>query len=384
MADEASRDGGPRAPGPGGRAAPAVANALAGVALVGAVLVLIRLAEPVASPILLALFLAALAAPGFGWLQRKGLHRGPALAAIVAIAALGALALVVLGILAVNRLRAGLSTYSAALAAREAEIQAAIGSAGGGQAIQDLIAGLPAGTLAAAVGAVASVLANLLFSVVLTAFLLLEARRFGEQFRSGLRDRPFLGQFPEVAGAVVRYFGVRTRLNLITGAGVAVLLLILGVDYWPLWGVVTFFLSYIPYIGLALALVPPALLGWAEHGLPTALLIVAGMVAGNLLVENILEPTMTGRALDLSPTVVFVSFFFWTWLLGPAGMLMSMPITVMLMLTLDVDERTRWASRLIGWRAGARGGGATPPVAEGSPADRTADGAAVERAGDRP
>ena len=383
MGDEPGRGGDPRAAGLGGQGAPAVAGALRGVALAGAVLVLIRLAEPVASPIFLALFLAALAAPGFGWLQRRGLRRGPALVAIVLVGALGGLALVGLGLLAANRLRAGLATYNAALAARETELQAALGSAGGGQLLQDLIAGLPAGALAAAVGAVASVLANLLFSVVLTAFLLLEADRFAALFRHELRGRPFLGQLPEVAGAVVRYFGVRTRLNLITGAGVAALLLVLGVDYWPLWGVVTFFLSYIPYIGLALALVPPALLGWAEHGLPTALLIVGGMVAGNLLVENVLEPTLTGRALDLSPTVVFVSFFGWTWLLGPAGMLMSMPITVLLMLALDGDERTRWAARLIGRRAEARNAAAATATVEQRPAGLTVDREPSKSDGDR-
>jgi predicted PurR-regulated permease PerM len=235
------------------------------------------------------------------------------------------------------------------------------------------------------VGAIAAVLADLLFSVVLTAFLLLEASRFGELFRSGLSDRPFLGQVPEVAAAVVRYFGVRTRLNLITGGAVAALLLVLGVDYWLLWGVVTFFLSYIPYIGLALAMVPPALLAWAEHGLPTALLIVVGMVAGNLLVENVLEPTMTGRALDLSPTVVFVAFFFWTWLLGPAGILMSMPIMVMLMLALDGDERTRWAARIIGRRASTGPALATPVGAEPRPPDLATESGAPrpERVGDR-
>jgi predicted PurR-regulated permease PerM len=353
MGVDSRRGGEVNAPGPGARDTPAVATALLGVALVGVVLVLMRLAAPVLTPILLALFLTALAAPAFRRLQRKGLRRGPALLAIVVVVVLGGLALVGLGLLAVHRLQAGLASYSDALTARMAELLAPLESAGVGQADQNLLSGLPAGALAAAVGAVASVLANLLFSVVLTAFLLLEAGRFGELFRSGLRDRPFLGQIPEVAGSVVRYFGVRTRLNLITGAGVAALLLLLGIDYWPLWGVVTFFLSYIPYIGLTVSMIPPVLLGFAEHGLPTALLIVVGTVAGNLLVENVLEPTMTGRALDLSPTVVFVSFFFWTWLLGPAGMLMSMPITVLLMLTLDCDERTRWAARLIGRRASA-------------------------------
>jgi predicted PurR-regulated permease PerM len=357
VTDDAGRDHHSRSTSSRTGVAP-ILVALATIVIVGMVLVLLRLATPVASPIMLALFLAALAAPGLAWLQRKGLHRGPALVAIVVIGALAGLVLVGLGILAVNRLQAGLAEYGVALGAREAELR---GMLGAGTAA-DAVAGLPSGALAAAVQWLAAVLANLLFSVVLTAFLLLEAGRFGALLRNEASGRPFLDQLPDVAHAIVRYFGVRTRLNLITGAGVAALLWLLGIDYWPLWGVVTFFLSYIPYIGLTLALIPPVLLGWAEFGLPMALLIVAVIVVGNLAVENVLEPTMTSRALELSPTVVFVSFFFWTWLLGPAGMLMSMPITVMLMLTLESDPRTRWAARFIGRRRASPGDGAGATV----------------------
>ena len=68
----------------------------------------------------------------------------------------------------------------------------------------------------------------------------------------------------------------------------------------------------------------------------------------NLAIENIVEPQLTGKQLKLSPTAVFISFFFWGWLLGPIGVFLSMPITVMIMLVLDSSEETAWAARLIG------------------------------------
>ena len=84
-------------------------------------------------------------------------------------------------------------------------------------------------------------------------------------------------------------------------------------------------------------------------GRPIARLQVIGAaLLINLLIENILEPTYTGAKLKLSPTIVFVSFFVWAWLLGPIGALLSMPITVMLMLALDQHESTRWAARIMG------------------------------------
>ncbi len=66
----------------------------------------------------------------------------------------------------------------------------------------------------------------------------------------GQLGQPF-GQAPQEAHTAVQYFGIRTRLNLITGVGVSVFCLVLGVDYPLLWGVLAFVLSYIPYIGPA-------------------------------------------------------------------------------------------------------------------------------------
>ena len=85
----------------------------------------------------------------------------------------------------------------------------------------------------------------------------------------------------------------------------------MGVDYAPLWGVTAFFLSYILYIGLLAAMVPPALLALAEFGWPQALLIVIVIVGINLAIENVVAPSYTGKQLKLSPTIVFLSFFFY-------------------------------------------------------------------------
>ena len=76
-------------------------------------------------------------------------------------------------------------------------------------------------------------------------------------------------------------------------------------------------------------------------------------------IENILEPSYTGKKLSLSPTVVFASFFVWGWLLGPIGAILSMPITVMLFLVLGSNEQTEWIARII-----SRDGGLPDEVEE--------------------
>ena len=93
-----------------------------------------------------------------------------------------------------------------------------------------------------------------------------------------------------------------------------------------------------PAVGLALA----------EHGFSRAVIVVIGVILINLAIENIIEPQLTGKTLKLSPTVVVLSFFFWAWLLGSSGALLSMPITVMIMLIMDRDEQTRWVARIMG------------------------------------
>ena len=115
-------------------------------------------------------------------------------------------------------------------------------------------------------------------------------------------------------------------------------MLVLGIDDPLLWAVAAFFLSFVPYLGLVLAMIPPTILALAESGPLAAAAFVIGGTALNLIAENLLEPTLTGRALSLSTWLVFIMFFFWVWLLGPVGALLSMPITVLVVLVLSTTR----------------------------------------------
>jgi predicted PurR-regulated permease PerM len=129
---------------------------------------------------------------------------------------------------------------------------------------------------------------------------------------------------------------------------VTVLLFVLGVDFPLLWGILTFFLSFVPYIGLVLAVTPAVVLALAEFGLERALLVILGVVVINVLAENVLSPMMMGRGLNLSPTVVFLSFIIWAWLLGGPGAFLALPITLFVAVMLDTFPETRWLASIIG------------------------------------
>jgi AI-2 transport protein TqsA len=336
-----------------GRSRSPLSGALVAVALTGFVLLLMHLAAEVLTPLMFAFFLTALALPVYRGLQQRGIGRGLALLLLLVGLVGGLLLLIALVLIAVGRLQEGLSAYTAQLTAQLEALEAALaGSAGATSADTGSAAGSLLGALLKAIVSAAS---TAVVSVVIVVFFLLEADRIMTIMRSdAVQQVPVLGQLPRMGATAVKYFGIRTRLNLLTGAGVTLICLLLGVDYPLLWGVCAFFLSYIPYIGLLTAMIPPALLALAESGWGAALLVVIGITAINLAIENVVEPGYTGRQLKLSPTVVFVSFFFWAWLLGPVGGLMSMSITVLLMLVFQGHESTHWLAEIIG-RGGDEG-----------------------------
>jgi len=329
---------------------PPLTRSLISVALTGFVLMLLHLATPILTPILFAFFLGAMAMPPFNWLMARGMRRGPALILMLGFLIIGGGALVLLILISVRSLQAGLTMYSEQLVMRMNSLKTTLSQIGpGASGLDRQLASLGVTGLNTFLGALINVASNALISLVIVAFFLFEFERFTAIMHSEqVRGVPFVGQMPEVAWTAVRYFGIRTRLNLITGAGVTLICLLVGVDYAPLWGVTAFFLSYILYIGLLAAMVPPALLALAEFGWPQALLIVIVIVGINLAIENVVEPSYTGKQLKLSPTIVFLSFFFWGWLLGPVGALLSMPITVLLLLVFQANKNTQWLARLIG------------------------------------
>ena len=161
-------------------------------------------------------------------------------------------------------------------------------------------------------------------------------------------DHPQVERLTVFGRNVVRQLGLRAIVNLVTGAGVVVLMFVLGVDFPLMWGILTFFLSFIPWIGLVLAVAPAVVLALAEHGIDRALLVIAGVIVINILAENALSPMLMGRGLSLSPTVLFIGFIFWAWLLGGPGAFLAAPLTIFAVLMLETFPETRWLASLMG------------------------------------
>jgi predicted PurR-regulated permease PerM len=134
---------------------------------------------------------------------------------------------------------------------------------------------------------------------------------------------------------------VLTGVNFLVGLGDTVFLLFLGVDYALLWGLLAWFMGYIPSIGFMIALIPPVLMAYAQYGLQTALVVLVGYIVINGGVQNFYQPKVMGQRLKISPVVVFVSLFIWGYLLGGIGAILAVPLTLIVLIIMENFEGTR-------------------------------------------
>jgi AI-2 transport protein TqsA len=140
---------------------------------------------------------------------------------------------------------------------------------------------------------------------------------------------------------VRKYISVLTLINILVGLGDTIFLLIMGVDYALLWGLLAWFMGYIPSIGFMIALIPPVLMAYAQYDLQTALIVLVGYILINGGVENFVKPKRMGDSLNILPLVVFLGLFVWGFMLGGFGAILAVPLTMLLLIILENIEGTR-------------------------------------------
>ena len=190
---------------------------------------------------------------------------------------------------------------------------------------------------------------NAFMILLTTVFILAEEVGFSDKFRHAYRDSEktlvAIGRFTK---SVNQYIAIKSALSLLTGFLIFIWLLILDVDYPVLWALMAFLLNYVPTLGSILAAIPAVLLALVQLGPFSALLVGLGYFAVNVVVGNVLEPRITGKGLGLSALVVFLSLVFWGWVLGPVGMLLSVPLTMTVKIALESFEETHWLGVMLG------------------------------------
>ncbi|MDF1763172.1 MAG: AI-2E family transporter [Oleibacter sp.] len=192
------------------------------------------------------------------------------------------------------------------------------------------------------------VLANTFLILFTVIFILLEASSFPIKLRKALGEHTqALEHFKRFSQLVQKYLVIKTLVSLMTGATIGIALAIIGVDYAVMWALIAFLLNYIPNIGSIIAAVPAVLVALIQLSVGEALITALVFVVANTVFGNVVEPKMMGRSLGLSTLVVFVSLIFWGWVLGPVGMLLSIPLTMVVKIAMETSTRTRWVATML-------------------------------------
>ncbi|MCB2263139.1 MAG: AI-2E family transporter [Candidatus Thiosymbion ectosymbiont of Robbea hypermnestra] len=310
-------------------------------------------AASLVAPFLLAGFLAVIVAPAMFSLVHRGTPAWLALLAvsIVMIAIGGLIVALVSGSL--NAFMANLPEYQSKLKGLTPELNAWLEGLGIEIPRAALIDYLNAGKAMEMAGVLLGGLGDLLtnaFLIILTViFILLEASNLPAKLRVGLQASDFsLERLHSVLDNINRYMVLKTLLSLFTGGLIWGWLWYLGLDFAPLWALVTFLLNFVPTIGSIIAAIPAVLLALIQLDVQAALWVALGYLVVNAVVGTVIEPRFMGRGLGLSTLVVFVSLVFWGWVLGPVGMFLAVPLTMVLKIALDADPQTRPIAILLG------------------------------------
>ena len=316
-----------------------------------------KLAAALLVPLLLSVFIAVICFPLMARLQQQGLPKGLSITLVLLLTVLIGFSLMLLIGNSLTDFSQMLPEYKQKLSAEwDLGIQ---WIAERGIAVPDNIRDVIDPT--AAMGLASSIfkgfgnLVSKFFLILLVVvFILAEAAGFMQKLapvdnEDGSQTTSDEKTFAQVFVEKLRnYMGIKTIMSMITGVVIGVAMWLIGVDYPVLWGALAFMLNFVPSIGSIIAAVPAVLLTLVQLGFNTALLVTAVYLVVNISISSFIEPRYMGKGLGLSIVVVFVSLVFWGWVLGPVGMLLSVPLTITVKLALDSKPETQKLGQLLG------------------------------------
>jgi predicted PurR-regulated permease PerM len=327
-----------------------------GIGIVALVVAGLYWLQAVLIPLALAVLLTFLLSPVVSTFERRGLGRVPSIlvTVLLALSLLGAIGWTLTHQLVT--LADELPRYSLNIHHRIADLRGA--SKGGSvEKVQNVVADVvgeiqktdpPGGTRQKPVAVVLEApsilvhLPNLLQALasagvvtVLVIFMLLERRELRDRviLLIGYRRMTATTRALDEAGTrISRYLLMQSLINGSFGVAVGLGLFLIGIPYAIIWGSLAAALRFIPYLGAFIALLLPLALslavfpGWLQPALVVGLFLVLEPITG-----SVLEPWLYGQSAGVSQVALLIALTFWTWLWGPAGLLMATPLTVCLL-----------------------------------------------------
>jgi len=338
-----------------------VSRALIVAAAVIVIIAGMRQSAPLIVPFLLSVFIAVICFPLMCKFQQVGLSKALSLTLVMLLLMSIGVALTLLIGSSLTDFSRMMPEYQQKISAEWADVLQWLSDHGFfiTETIKEMIDPAAAvGLLTSILKGFGNVLTNSFLIILTVVFILIEAAGLTQKFlimhgidssqeASDKKDIP--QTFSQVFVEKLRnYMSMKTIISMVTGVVIGVALWLIGVDYPVLWGVLAFILNFVPNIGSIIAAVPAVMLTIVQLGFTPALLVAAVYVVVNIIIGSVVEPKYMGKGIGLSTLVVFVSLVFWGWVLGPVGMLLSVPLTITVKLALDSKPETQWLGHLLG------------------------------------
>jgi AI-2 transport protein TqsA len=295
----------------------------------------LRAAAGVLDPLLMAGVVVACAAPLQEQLRRRGLPRGWAMAVTAIAVVLALLAFVVLIGYAGKALVDTVPRYQDRLTTLVTSGAAWLDARGIDASTSKLLElvnpGKVIGIASGLAQGLGGAMSEALLIVMLSIFLLIESsafwRRRGRKGAGAAVSGTWQHRFEAMAGDVQQYVWITMVTGVIYAVAVWIVMLLVGTDLPVLWAIVALVLSFVPGIGFALSMIPPAALTLLEFGASRTVVLIVLFVVLNNVVDNVIKPRFMKEGFDLGPFVMFASVLFWAYVLGPTGGLLAIPLT---------------------------------------------------------
>ena len=285
-------------------------------------------------PILLSLFVVLIVYPIMLWLERRGMARWIAYTLVVlGVIAVGTIFIIFLAV-SLTELSITLPKYEELLDARLDGLQQWLASHNlriedvlelnwfNPQNIFQLLFYL--------VSILLETVANVGLTLLVFIYMLASAGNFWTHLRRELAaDLPMLKRFSSFGQSIRIYLVIKSWLGVMTALFQVILMWILGIDFAVLWGVFSFLFNFVPNIGFYIGLIPPVIIAVIKLGITKTIILIFGYTLINNFFDVLIAPHYLGKGLDLSILVGFLGLIFWTWMLGPIGAFLALPLTVM-------------------------------------------------------
>ena len=329
------------------------------IGLAAAVVVLsgVFLAREIVGPLALAIVLVVICEAARGPLERRGWPRWAGTTAVIAIVYLVLVGMAVLLWIAGTQFARLVGDFADDLRGNVDDLLAWLEAVGlheeATEAAASVLDPQTLVSLGASLGSTVIGVATALFFVfAYVIFMAADAARYREAERVfGASRRPVIARIRRLNSGIRRYYIVNASFGAVVAILDGLALWWLGVPAPVVWAILAFVTNFIPNIGFVIGLIPPAVLAFVVGGWPMLLAVIAIYCVVNVVLQVLVQPKFVSDAVDISLTLSFFSVIFWTFVIGPLGAILSIPLTLFVRaLVLEGDPGSIWLRWLSGDR----------------------------------